>query len=99
MDDVRLTGKSHPTTVLIQGCARTVHAEANAIAFAARYGISTLDAEMWCSYSPCRECAKLIISAGIRSLTYVQEYRLGALDLLDDAGLEIFRHGSPEFTR
>jgi dCMP deaminase len=80
--------------IAIEGCARTIHAEANAIAFAARHGIATEGAEMWCTYSPCRECAKLIVSAGIVRFVYVKEYRLGAIELLDDAGIEVVKFGS-----
>lgn len=57
------------------GCIRTVHAEANAIAFAARYGISTEGAELHCTHSPCASCAKLIINAGIVRVVYDAVYR------------------------
>lgn len=56
-------------------CIRTVHAEANAIAFAAKYGIATEDCSMWISDSPCNECAKLIINAGITAVTFLRAYR------------------------
>jgi dCMP deaminase len=61
-------GPSHP-------CTRTIHAEANAIAFAARFGIATDGCGMWCTDSPCLDCAKLLINSGITSLTYLREYR------------------------
>lgn len=86
--------KGTADTMEVEGCVRATHAEANAIAFAARHGIATLGAEMWCTHSPCRECAKLIIAAGIVKLTYLQDYRLGAQGLLDDAGLEVVMYGS-----
>ena len=57
------------------GCIRTVHAEANAIAFAARYGIETNAATLYCTHSPCGNCAKLIINSGIFVVIFEQYYR------------------------
>lgn len=56
-------------------CKRAVHAEANAIAFAAKYGIATDETTMVSTDSPCLECARLIINAGIREVYYQREYR------------------------
>ena len=56
-------------------CIRTVHAEANCIAFAAKHGISLDGAFMYSTDSPCIECAKLIINAGIKGLHYQRPYR------------------------
>ena len=51
--------------VTSEHCLRTVHAESNVIANAARMGIRTMGATMYCSMVPCETCAKLIIQAGI----------------------------------
>lgn len=76
-------------------CNLAVHAEANALAFAARYGMSTDGAEMFLTDSPCHNCAKLIINAGIVRVYYSNEYRLThGVDLLEDAGVET--HYGPE---
>ncbi len=56
-------------------CERTVHAEANAIAFAARNGVSTGGAVLYTTHSPCVTCARLIINAGIMEVIYEQVYR------------------------
>jgi len=48
------------------GCIRTVHAEANLIAFAAKEGISTNNCTVYITFEPCLTCAKLMINAGIR---------------------------------
>ena len=56
-------------------CKRAVHAEANAIAFAARNGLATEDCIIVCTDSPCLDCARLIINAGIREVYYSREYR------------------------
>jgi dCMP deaminase len=56
-------------------CTRTIHAEANAIAFAAKHGIATDGCSMWATDSPCIDCAKLIINSGITSLVFLRPYR------------------------
>jgi dCMP deaminase len=80
-------------------CNLAVHAEANAIAFAARYGFSTDGAEMFLTDSPCHNCAKLIINAGIVRVYYSREYRLThGTDLLEDAEVETYCAGAPDGT-
>lgn len=70
-------------------CDATVHAEANAIAFAARYGTPTLGATLYTTTSPCRQCAKLIINAGLDRVVYGEPYRdTSGLDLLALAGVK-----------
>lgn len=71
------------------GCQRAIHAEANAIAFAARSGISTMGATMWCTHAPCTKCAHQIISAGIVEVNFDMNYRLENLDVLKEAGIEV----------
>lgn len=73
-------------------CKRTVHAEMNAILFAARYGISTEGAELYTTHSPCIDCAKAIINAGIRAVYYLNEYRSQeGIELLKSAGVKVYR--------
>jgi len=70
------------------GCTRTSHAEAGAIAFAARKGISLEGSTMYVTLSPCTSCAKLIINAGIKRLFYLKQYRdISGLELLGKAGI------------
>jgi len=64
------------------GCERAVHAEMNAVMWAAREGISTDMATMYCTYSPCVYCAVAIVACGIQAFCYLHNYR-------DDAGLKI----------
>lgn len=70
------------------GCSRTIHAEQNAIAYAARKGVSVEGAELYCTLSPCKECAKLIINSGIVSVYYWEEYRdPSGVQLLKESGI------------
>ncbi len=67
-----------------------LHAEANAITKIARSNNNSDGATLYVTDSPCIECAKLIIQAGIRRVVYSREYRLSdGLDLLRRAGIEV----------
>jgi dCMP deaminase len=57
--------------------SRSVHAEANAIAQAAKHGISTSGASIYVTLEPCLTCLKLIISAGIKEVFYETTFNTG----------------------
>ena len=66
-----------------------LHAEANAISKVAKSGNSSEGATLYVTASPCMECAKLIIQAGIKRVVYMDEYRLlDGIELLRSAGIE-----------
>lgn len=70
--------------------AYVLHAEANAITKVAKSNNSSLDATLYITDSPCIECAKLIIQAGINRVVYSRAYRItDGLELLERAGVEI----------
>ena len=70
--------------------AYVLHAEANAITKVAKSGNSSEGATLYVTASPCIECAKLIIQAGIKRVVYTDEYRLtDGVDLLRRAGVEV----------
>ncbi len=67
-----------------------LHAEANAITKIARSGNNSDGATLYVTDSPCIECAKLIIQAGIRRVVYGKQYRLtDGIELLRRAGIEV----------
>ena len=57
--------------------SRAVHAEANAIAQAAKHGISTPGASIYVTLEPCLSCLKLVISAGISDVFYETDFNSG----------------------
>lgn len=66
-----------------------LHAEANAITKVARSNNSSDGATLYVTASPCLECAKLIIQAGIKRVVYNELYRIcDGIDLLKRAGVE-----------
>jgi dCMP deaminase len=56
-------------------CVRTVHAEANAIAQAARNGVRLDGAAIYITASPCFGCFKLIANAGLNRIVFGEFYR------------------------
>lgn len=67
-----------------------LHAEANAITKVARSHNSSDGATLYVTASPCIECSKLIIQAGIKRVIYGELYRLtDGIDLLERAGIEV----------
>ena len=67
-----------------------LHAEANAITKLARSGNNSEGSTLYVTASPCIECARLIIQAGIRRVVYAEKYRLtDGIDLLTRAGVEV----------
>lgn len=60
---------------MVEGhCIRTVHAEANAIAQAAKNGVSIDGSTLYTTASPCYDCFKLLINAGIKRIVYGEYY-------------------------
>lgn len=69
-----------------------LHAEANAITKVAKSNNSSDGATMYVTSSPCVECAKLIIQAGIRRVVFSDEYHIyDGIDLLERAKVEVVR--------
>ncbi len=68
---------------------RAVHAEENAIIQAAVHGISIRGATIYCTHSPCRRCAKMLINAGITRFVTCNEYADNEfIDLFQQAGVK-----------
>lgn len=55
-------------------CVRACHAEQNALATAAKLGISIDGATCYCTHRPCTTCANMLINAGIVRVVYLNEY-------------------------
>ena len=70
-----------------------LHAEANAITKVAKSANNSDEATLYVTTSPCIECAKLILQAGITRLVYEEEYRdTSGLDLLHRAGIKVEKY-------
>jgi len=75
-------------------CARSTHAEQNAIVQAARHGTMIDGATVYCTAQPCLTCAKLLVNAGVKRVVYDGEYPDElAVAILDEAGIALDRFG------
>ena len=87
-----LPGQEHCTHTPGDGsCQAASHAEENAILYAARAGVSTLSATLYCTHSPCLRCARMIVQAGIQRVFWGNWYGgTDGADLLNDAGVQTY---------
>jgi len=74
-----------PNGEIEENCFRTIHAEINAIAQAAKNGSSIKDASIYITHTPCIHCLKVLVNTGIKNIYYEVPYKVHTLD-------EILRH-------
>lgn len=74
----------------LQPCEEAEHAERNAIAFAARYGVALAGSSLYVTHMPCLPCAMSIINAGVKEVHYQVPYRLTeGVELLERVGIQV----------
>ncbi len=88
-----LPGAPHHSRVRDGHEQATVHAEQNAVADAARRGISLGGATAYLTHFPCINCAKVLASAGIRKIVYHKDYKNDSIvqEILAESGIAIVR--------
>lgn len=90
-----LSGLDHCDDVghlMVEGhCVRTVHAEGNALADAARRGVATVGSTCYCTHSPCVSCLKLLVASGVTRIVFELSYGNIAtqISLCEDAGVSL----------
>jgi len=76
------------------GCTTATHAEANAVAFAARFGVATNHADLYVTMAPCVACARIVVNAGLSTVYYDAPYRdMSGVELLRAAGVDVWYTG------
>lgn len=72
-------------------CVRTVHAEQNAICQAAKKGIALEGATLYCTMTPCRTCAMMIINCGIKRVVCLHKYHSGteSEEMFEQVGITV----------
>ena len=76
-------------------CARSTHAEQNAIVQAAKYGTPIDGATVYCTDQPCLTCAKLLVNAGARRVVFEGDYPDElAVAILAEADVELTQHAA-----
>ena len=69
-----------------------LHAEANALTKIAKSNHNASDATLYITLSPCKECSKLILQAGIKRVVYLNAYK-------DDSGLKFLEQSGISLTK
>ena len=78
---------------------RAVHSEENAIIQAALFGVSIKGATVYCTHSPCRRCAKMLVNARIAKLFICNDYKDDAFgDLFLASGIPVVKLAKPSLT-
>ncbi len=86
-----LPGSPHISRVRDDHEQGTVHAEQNAVADAARRGVSIEGAAVYISHYPCLNCAKILAAAGVRTVKYHYDYNNDGLvrEILSESGIPV----------
>ena len=77
------------------GLCRGAHAEMNAIANAARVGVSLRGAWLACTIFPCWECAKVLVNVGVSHVLFEKTYS----DDDNRRTMEMFRRAGISFSQ
>ncbi len=86
-------GMPHCTCSDSAPCTQSVHAEVNAVAFAARHGVAVEGAALYATHAPCVTCAGVLVNCGVSAVRYRLPFRSHAgVELLLDAGVDVTRH-------
>lgn len=76
---------------------RGLHAEQNAIIQAAKHGVNISDSTLYSTDSPCAICAKMILSASIRTIYYAKGYPDSlAMEMFEEAGVTLIKQSRPD---
>jgi len=86
----RIYKSIHPDGTIEENCVNTIHAEINAIAQAAKHGVSIRDSDIYITSSPCIHCLKVLINVGIRTIYYAKPYKIEHIaELVKLSGIQL----------
>ena len=95
-----ISGAPHESIIRDGHEQATIHAEQNAIADAAKRGVSIDESTMYITHYPCINCCKMICSSGIKKVIYNNDYRNdnNVETLLKHANIDIHKYSDSTFT-
>jgi dCMP deaminase len=80
-----------------ENCFRTIHAEINAIAQAAKSGVSIQGSAIYITHSPCIHCLKVLINTGIERVYFKKPYKLDQVrEMVEKSGIQMEQVDMPE---
>jgi dCMP deaminase len=77
-----LTTSTDPDGNVEENCFRTIHAEINAIAQAAKHGSMIAGADIYVTHSPCLHCLKVLLNVGLQRICYAKPYKIDRAEAL-----------------
>jgi len=91
-DNCIIYTSTHPDGTIEENCMNTIHAEMNAIIQAAKHGISIKDSVIYITASPCINCLKALLNAGIKTIYYDKPYKIQNIStILQQSGTELIQ--------
>jgi dCMP deaminase len=79
-----------------ENCFRTIHAEINAIAQAAKNGSAIDGAGVYVTHTPCIHCMKVLINVGMKTIYYAKPYKIDTIkEMVDAGGIELVEISVP----
>ena len=86
-----LAGTPHKSRIRDNHEQGTIHAEQNAITYAAKFGVSVNNCIAYITHYPCINCTKILISSGIKQIYYHEDYKNDILveEILSDSQIKI----------
>ena len=92
----RIYRSIHPDGTVEENCVNAIHAEINAIAQAAKHGVSIRDSDIYITASPCIHCLKVLINVGIKTIYYDKPYKIEHIaELLRLSGIRLVQVNMP----
>ena len=86
-----------PTGDVEENCFRTIHAEINAIAQAARHGSRIDGADVYVTHTPCIHCLKVLVNTGVRRIFYAKAYKVETIaEIRDRSGVTLVQVSLPD---
>ncbi|MDX2128745.1 MAG: dCMP deaminase family protein [Chloroherpetonaceae bacterium] len=87
---------THPDGSVEENCMRTIHAEINAIAQAAKNGTSIHGSDIYITASPCMNCLKVLINVGVKRIYYDKPYKIHNIEeLIRLSGVKLIQVSPP----
>ena len=96
----RIYRSIHPDGTVEENCVNAIHAEINAIAQAAKHGVSIKDSDIYITASPCIHCLKVLINVGIKTIYYDKPYKIEHIaDLLRLSGIKLVQINMQDYQK
>jgi dCMP deaminase len=93
-----IAGAPHESVIIDGHEQMTIHAETNAVTDAAKRGVTLNESIVYITHFPCINCTKVLISAGIKTIIYSEDYKNNELvyKLCKSANVQIYQYNNKD---